>query len=71
MQIKAIMKSHFLVSNWQKFKWLNHRALAGSLETGTCLYCYGEDGCNSFGKIIVDVYFMVPTKAAFVLRNEY
>lgn len=25
----------------------------------------------TLGKIIVDVHFMVPIKAAFVLRNEY
>lgn len=39
---------------------------------GTCLYCYRRMVvCNSFGKIIVDRSFMVPTKAVFVLRNEY
>lgn len=49
----------------------HHRALTRSLETGHFMFCYRRMVvCNSLGKIIVDVSFIVPTRAVFILRKE-
>lgn len=72
MQIKAIMKSHYSSVRLTQVYMVESQSAIKDLEMGTYMYEYGKTVFYSpFGKVIVDVSFIVPTRVVFVFRNGY